>query len=358
LIDRPRVRILLVHLGAMGAVVRSTSLLAAIKRKFPSSHLTWVTQAPMHLLLQGHPRIDRVLTTSLEDQLALRALNFDVAFVIDKSLAASGVLRMTQADLVYGFVADPHTGAILPATPAADELWRLGLDNDRKFFVNKKPETQLQIESLELGPFQRDDYDLPLSSSEEAEVKRRHSLWSLRSDQPVIGFNTGCGPLMPAKKWTIEFHREVLQTLLGQGLRNLVLLGGPEDEERNGRIGAGLPVLQSACRSGLRDGLLSVGACDLVVTGDSLGMHLAIARKRFVIAWFGPSCSHEIDLYDRGVALKTTLGCSPCWKRRCAQNEMCYDHISREELQRAFERGLDWWNRTTQHPPQVHPSPL
>ena len=339
----PRTRLLIIHLGAMGAVVRSTALLAAIHRKFPAAHLTWVTQAPMHLLLMNHPLIDRVLTTSLEDQLALRALEFDAAFVVDKSLAASGLLRSTSADLVFGFVADARTGGIAPATAHAEELWRLGLDDHQKFFVNKKTENQLIHEALDLGPYLRDDYDLRLSREEEFEAQARHRLWSLRSDQPVIGFNTGCGPLMPAKKWTVDFHRQVIEKLLAQGHRNLVLLGGPEDRERNEAIGLGLPVIQSETSRGVRDGLQSLAACDLIVTGDSFGLHLGISMKKFMIAWFGPSCAHEIELYGRGVKLMTEASCSPCWKRHCAKDKMCYDQIQIRTIEEALAEGFNWW---------------
>jgi heptosyltransferase-2 len=337
----------------MGAVVRSTSLLAAMKRKYPSSHITWITEKPMHGLLNDHPRIDRVLTTSNEDQLALRALEFDIAFVIDKSLTASGLLRLTKADLVYGFLADPATGAILPATSAAEELWQLGLDDHQKFFMNQKPETRLLNEALELGPHRRDEYDLPLSLRDREVITRRQINWRLQTDQPIIGFNTGCGPLMPAKKWTVEFHQKVLKHFLSLGYVNLVLLGGPEDEERNREIGKGLPVIQTQTRNGVRDGLHSIAACDLIVSGDSFAMHLAIAMKKFVVAWFGPSCAHEIDLYDRGIALRAAVACSPCWKRHCAKTQMCYDQVPLQEIETAVEKGRDWW---TLNNPQ-NPSP-
>ncbi len=346
--DIPQLRLLIIHLGAMGAVVRATSLLAAIKRKFPSSHLTWVTEKPMHQLLEKHPRVDRVLTTSNDDQLVLSVLEFDIAFVIDKSLPAMGLLAKTHADLVYGFVADARSGAILPASPAAEELWHLGLDNHQKFFVNQKPETQLQVEALEVGPFRRDEYDLPLLPAEKIEIQRRHALWTLGPSAPVIGLNTGCGPLMPAKKWSVEFHRIFLQQLLDQGHRNLVLLGGPEDEERNAQIGEGLAVIQSSTRKGIRDGLQSIAACDVIFTGDSFGMHLAIAMRRFVIAWFGPSCAHEIDLYDRGVKVMASVRCSPCWKRHCANTQMCYDHVNTDNLIEALAQGQHWWMQQNQ----------
>src|SRR5437870_5010869 len=78
-------RVLLVHLEALGAVVRSTSLLAAIRREFAGCQITWVTKTPALLENLG---VERVLSLSTEDLLKLEVLSFDVALVIDKSLAA------------------------------------------------------------------------------------------------------------------------------------------------------------------------------------------------------------------------------------------------------------------------------
>lgn len=335
--NAPSVSLLIVHLGALGAVVRSTSLLKAMKRKYPNSMITWVTDAPAHHLLKSHPGIDRVLTTSEVDMLTLSALEFECAFVIDKSLKACGVVKRTSVDQIYGFTADVKTGAILPATSAAQELWALGLDNHKKFFVNTKAETQLMIEALELGSFQRDDYWLPLTSAEEQEAAKRRQEW-LGEKSFILGLNTGCSNVITYKRLTVEFQRQIIRELSQKFPHiQIVLLGGPEDTQRNQQIAKDLSVISSATESGLRDGLVSVAACDVVVTGDSLGMHMAIAQKKQVVAWFGPTCAHEIDLYDRGVALKTQSPCSPCWKRSCEKSIMCYDQVSLKEIVDAVE---------------------
>jgi len=344
--DKATMSLLIVHLGALGAVVRSTSLLKAMKRKYPSSKITWVTDAPAHYLLQGHPAIDRVLTTSEADLLQLSALEFDIGFVIDKSLKASGILRRTTVDQIFGFQADPRSGAILPATPAAQELWHLGLDNHLKFHVNKKPETQLMIEALELGPFQRDDYWLPLTEKEKTEVLQRQKTWA-GEKQIILGINTGCSAVIAAKKLTVDFQRQMIQTLAAKFPQlQIVLLGGPEDSLRNEQIAKDLPVVSSSTEGGLRDGLVSVAACDIVVTGDSLGMHMAISQRKPTVAWFGPTCAHEIDFYDRGMAILARSSCSPCWKRSCEKAQMCYDQVSLEEIVHAVEscgaNSLSW----------------
>lgn len=335
-------RILIVHLGALGAVVRATSILKAIQKKYPSSHITWVTDAPAQGLLKNHSKIQRVLTTNSSDLLTLSAIEFDVAFVIDKSLKAAGVLAQTRAREVFGFKANPLSGAILPATAAAEELWQLGLNDQKKFFENVKPETQLMIEALELGKFQRDPYDIDLSLEEKLEVSKRQYQWSLFGEKVILGFNTGCSDVIAAKKWTVDFHREIIQNYCSDPRFQVVLLGGPEDSERNCKIAEGLNVINSSTTAGLRDGLISVAACDLVVTGDSLGMHMAIAMRKFVVAWFGPTCAHEIDLYDRGISLLADAPCAPCWKRTCQKDKMCYDLVAPEKVIAAIEKGYEF----------------
>jgi heptosyltransferase-2 len=334
----PSTRILFIHLEALGAVVRSTALLPAIRRKYPNCHITWVTQKPADQLLKNHPMIDRVLTTTSDDLLALSVLEFDVAFNIDKGLKSAGILKLIKADMIFGFQVDARTGAVLPATPAAGELWEIGLSNYKKFHLNRKPETRLAHEALELGIWMRDPYSLSLGSEEKKEAAVRRAQWT-RGEQLVVGINTGCSGVIPYKKLSIEVHRELIERLQTFPQLSLVLLGGSEDTIRNQRIGHGLRVIQSPTELGLRDGLASVEACDVVVTGDSLGMHMAIALKKWTVAWFGPTCAHEIDLYERGEHVQSEASCSPCWKRSCSRSPMCYDLVSIEEIVSAIFNG-------------------
>lgn len=341
-LDIPKNRILVIHLEAIGAVLRATSILLAVKQKFQSSHITWVTQKPANELLKNNPYIDRVLTTEVSDLLVLQALEFDFAFVIDKSLKAMGVLQNTTADMVYGFTHDKTTGAILPATDSAQELWEIGLSDLKKFFENNKPETQLIAESLELT-YQRDPYILKLTSEELSEAQERKQKW-LKNKKAIVGINTGCSATIPNKKLSIQNHRELILKIQSQFTDSVqvVLLGGREDSERNLEIAENLPVILSPTDQGLRDGAISVQACDLVITGDSLGMHMAIALEKYVIAWFGPTCAHEIDLYGRGVHIITKANCAPCWKRTCQKNPMCYDLVQLDEIIFSVEKGLKW----------------
>lgn len=335
-------RILLVHLEALGAVLRSTSLLPALRRRFPKAHLTWVTKAPAQNLLQGIFGVDRILTIAAEDLLQLSALEFDLAFTVDKSLAAAGVVeRCKRVGEVRGFKVN-SAGAIVPANPEARELWEIGLSNQKKFFENTKSEQQLVHEALGLGPYARDEYQVSLSLSEISQVMLRRQKWSPRG-KPIIGLNTGCSGALPAKKLTIEGHRRLIEEIRADyRFRDMpiVLIGGREDSQRNEEIARGLPVILSSTLDGLRDGLISVAACDAIFSGDSLGMHMAIGLKKWVVAWFGPTCPQEIDLYGRGVKVRTKASCSPCWKRECEKPVMCYDQLDHGEILNGLAKGV------------------
>ena len=134
---------------------------------------------------------------------------------------------------------------------------------------------------------------------------------------------------------TIGQHIALIERFLDYGRYRIALLGGKEDEERNAEISArfGGKIINTPTTLGVRKGACFESIANVVITGDSFGMHLAIALKKYVIAWFGVSCWEEIDLYDRGVKLyREDLACSPCWKRECPNNLECIRMIDLDRI--------------------------
>jgi heptosyltransferase-2 len=349
--DEVSQNILIVHLGAIGAVLRSTSLLAAINQKYKNARIHWLTQKPCDDLLRSHPMIDRVWLNQFSDWVQLKPLRFQAALVIDKDLSAIGFIRDLDVKEVFGFTADSVSGGIIPANAEAHELWRLGLSNHDKFFINKKTEVQLTHESLGLGEYKRNEYNLPLSQSEARLAQQRKTEWSVHNQFVLIGLNTRCSQTLPQKKIAVEQWIQIADGIIKHFLNlhiqiRIVLLGGKEDHQRNLDIAissrATVPgtelVIQSPSQNGLRDGLVSVAACDLIVTGDSLGMHMAIAQQKPVVAWFGPTCAHEIEFYDRAEVIKSEHPCAPCWNRHCMVENKCNEQVNLPQFIKACDK--------------------
>jgi len=125
----------------------------------------------------------------------------------------------------------------------------------------------------------------------------------------------------------------------------IMLLGGPEDEERNKIIYSHFEgkIINTPTNFGVRKGASYENIPQVIITGDSFGMHLAIALKKYVIAWFGLSCWTEIDLYDRGVKIfPEGLHCAPCWKKTCPYNLECIQMI---DLERIVKEAINYFDK-------------
>src|SRR4028118_659784 len=64
-------RILIIKLGAIGDVLRTTPLLPILKARYPQSHITWLVEEAAAPLLRGNRYIDKVLTPNLDTMMRL-----------------------------------------------------------------------------------------------------------------------------------------------------------------------------------------------------------------------------------------------------------------------------------------------
>jgi ADP-heptose:LPS heptosyltransferase len=334
-------KILIVNLDAMGNVLVTTTLLPALKRKYPESTIYWITLKNAAPLLQENPLIDRVYIWEPESWLILRQMSFDLVLNVDKSQRSGAFAISVPSKEHKGFGMNPD-GKIIPLNVEAIENFRLGLDDNLKFKVNQKTVPQLQCEQFGLE-FHRDEYTLVLTPEEHAFCADYARANELDKAVLVVGFNTGCSELYPNKKMTVDQHVTLIERMSKlEGVR-LVLLGGPEDTIRNAEIKrrVGDAVLSTPTTDGLRRGLCYVNLCDLVISGDSFGMHAAIGLRKEIVVWFGVSCWTEIELFGRGIKLiPQNLACSPCWKRACPYNLECIQQIDLDAMVRHVEEFL------------------
>jgi heptosyltransferase II len=329
--------ILIISLDAMGNVLDNSAILPAIKRKFPVSTIYWVTMPSAVNILKNIKYIDRVFTWNDESRMILRNIKFDYLFNADKSDYASAFANEVNAKVKKGFILNEY-GKIIPANEGALYSYILGNDDELKFRKNKRSGIDILHEAFELE-WRNDEYTFELTDDEKAFAKRFKDSVNYNPDKTYVGLNTGCADLFPNKKMTIEQHMFLINELVMDDSLQVVLLGGPEDTERNKIIfdslspGVRKKVIDTPTTEGLRKGAAYMDLCDIVISGDSFGMHLAIALKKYVIAWFGLSCAAEIELYGRGAKLTAeSLSCSPCWKKVCPYNLECISMIDLKKM--------------------------
>ena len=337
-------RILIINLDAMGDVLMTTAQLPAIKKKFSESTIYWITLKNAVGLLENNNLIDRVMSYDAESLSIIQSLSFDYVMNVDKSLRSCALAMQVNSKNRLGFGINDN-GKIIPLNKGAEYNYRLGLDDNLKFKINQKTGQEYLAETLDLD-YIRNNYVFNFSEEELEFIFEYKISAGILPDDEVIGFNTGCSLLFPNKKMTIEQHISLIDKFLSYNRFKIMLLGGPEDKERNDIIAEEFKskVINTPTSLGVRKGACFESIPQLIITGDSFGMHMAIALKKYVIAWFGLSCWTEIDLYDNGVKLfPDNLFCAPCWKKVCPYNLECIQMI---DLEKIVNESLIYFNRS------------
>jgi heptosyltransferase II len=82
-----------------------------------------------------------------------------------------------------------------------------------------------------------------------------------------------------------------------------------------------------------------INSCKLIVTADTLGLHLALAMNKRVVALFGPTVSEEIYLYGLGSSIKPeiNLDCMPCISFECSKKKFCMNYIFPEKVKEKID---------------------
>ncbi len=323
--------ILIVKLGALGDVLRTTPLLTALKRKYSQSHVTWIVDARHREVLEGNPHIDALRVYDAGAARVLSGETYDLAVNLDKDDEALELIEAARAAEKAGFARDKD-GRPCAVDSRSDYALRLGIDDELKFRLNKKSYQEISFEQLGMK-FSGEEYVFCVPEEEMAFASSFLRSLPLSGNGALVGLNTGSGPRFAGKRLP-SVTTAALAVLLKQrfGARVLVL-GGEAEKERNAEITAlsrGSAV--DAGSHSVKRFAAIVKHCDLIVSGDTTAMHIAIAMKTPVVAYFASTCAPEIELYGRGRKIVSTLDCAPCYKKICPINEKCMTELSAEEL--------------------------
>lgn len=333
-------RILIIKLGAMGDVVRTTPLLPGLKAAYPGVHITWLTLPNILPLLENTGYIDRLLVYSWQNCGALSGERFDKAICLDKEPDVTAFMNRVQAGSKYGFALG-HFGQVIPAGPSSEYLFHLGVSDQLKFRINQKSYPELIYDCLGLA-YSGQEYVLPDISAESAWAGERLRSLGAAGRTLKVGFNTGAGDVFATKKWTAEGYVALGRKLVAEQDAAVLLLGSEAERERNAGILAGIGpgAFDTGAGNTLKQFAGWIDQCDLIVTSDTLGMHLGIGLKRRLVALFGPTCHQEIDLFGRGVKVVTNFECSPCYLQTCPYELTCMQDMSPERVYAACVEAL------------------
>ena len=314
--------ILILKTGALGDVLRTTSILPGLHERYPDCRVTWVTAPGALDLVRLHPLVAEAIpldcgsASELERVTARLALiTWDRLLSLDDEEPLCRLASALQAKRISGAILHPDGGG-RGYTPDVAPWFDMGLLSvhgkeraDELKLENPKTHPQIFAEMLGI-PSGRPRLPQEPASERFAEGFARRT--RLSGHGPVVGLNTGAGGRWHSKALPVE-RTVALATELDRALAGRVaflLFGGPDEAERNRAIAVGLDGRVHWVDGGTRNSLLDFAAlvarCDCLVTSDSLALHLAVARGVRLVAFFAPTSAAEIELYGLGEKVVST----------------------------------------------------
>jgi len=318
-------KILIIKLDAVGDVLRTTSILHPLKKKYPKSYIIWCTRHNAKELFYNNSLVDDVIEVENDAFFRLNVEEFDIIINLDTSKISSAIAASVVSKEKNGFIL--NTKGFVESTSEAAEKWleMSAFDDVKK--ANTKSYQQIIYDILNL--------DLPveppiirITNNERTKIAAKECIKILSLKKPTIGLNIGVGTKWPSKGWSIQRWLELVKKL-GSEKYNLLLLGGPEETEMMRQLKKKFTFLtDTGCDNSLLEFAAIVDLCDILITADTLALHIATALEKKIIVFFGPTSANEIELYGKGVKLLSSEGCKCYYQKNCSENVSCMEKIT------------------------------
>ncbi|MGI4787789.1 MAG: glycosyltransferase family 9 protein [Janthinobacterium lividum] len=275
-------RLLIVKTSSIGDVIHALPIVQAVKEAAPHLTLGWVVRRRCADILRGNPLIDHLYVMpdkpSVAELLSLRrelhSDHYELALDMQGLLLSGLVTRLSGAPVRVGWDRNREGNALFLTHPIIPGKAKDKHEVDLLYGFAEA--LGVKFEHPEFTP-------QPYLAVEGADAATE---WLAALPQPRIALNVGASRAY--KRWLTENWTQVALSLAKSG-NGIVFVGDRTDAESVAKITPQLTggFVDLSGKTTLRELASVLSACDLLVSGDSGPMHLAVAVGTPVVAIFG-----------------------------------------------------------------------
>jgi heptosyltransferase-2 len=270
----------------LGDVLRTTFIL----NYFKQDEVTWLVDLSAYPLLAGNKYIDRIVKYNRAAKEFLKKDKFDLVINLEKVPEICSFLKDLKYNKLLGFSSQ---------------------DGDKKLIeisrdFDSKKNNRLCFQEILAGAIKKNWREEPYILGYDPITKPVYD----------IGFNWTASRKWSNKAWP-QKHWKELETLLDSGYT----------------------ISWQKGFSNLYEYIEWINGCRIIVSADTLGLHIALALKKRVVALFGPTVPQEIFLYNRGSFLTPEIEreCIPCCRPYCQKGDPCINKIYPEQIKEKID---------------------
>jgi len=334
-------KILIIKTGALGDVLRTSFLAQALKDKYKriNPKIFWLTSQSASQFFINNPYIDNLIISEERDK--LKKINLDLVINLEESQEDAEFTSLLKSKKIIGVFLNKKKE--IDYTKESSYWFDMSMiskfgKEKADFFKKKNKKTHRQIMSEIIGIDWR-EYEpfLRLTDKQRKIAQEFSDKHTFSKSDLIIGINTGSADRWP-KALSIKKTIEIIEDIYKKYQAKILLFGGPNEIKRNREILKSIkfPIIDTGCENNLVEFPALISVCNLVITTDSLGLHIALALKRKTICLIGPTSPSEIDMYGLGekIIAKSKEVCS--YKTETD----CMDKIDLNEIKTAIEKIL------------------
>ncbi len=300
-------KILIIKLGAIGDVLRTTCILPALRKKYGEDILIcWMTNLESVDLFKNNPLADKIFPYNLENVLRIQQERFDILFALEIDIPSTLLANLVKADEKFGYFFDNGTTSCF--NKGAEAYLETAFLSHVKL-KNRKTYQELIIEACDLGPYYAREKPIFNLTDKEREFSEKFKLQNnLSHNDKIIGINIGS-----SNRWVKFWDNEKIKDLIRKLKEHkIIILAGPNEIEKQKNLikeieKEGIFLISNNPNNSLREFASILNICDLIVCGDTMALHLASALNKKIISLFFSTPDWEIENYDNLIKLTSPL---------------------------------------------------
>jgi len=314
-------RILIIRPGGIGDAVLLVPTILAIKRQFPQSNITVLAEKRNAEVFSLTPSIDRLLHYDvLTEFWATFRCKPDLVIDTEQWHKLSAIVsRLTGATILIGYATNKRAKLFHHAIPYSQS------DYEAESFSHLLAPLGINAAISISTPF----LSVPVPA-----YARATRLLAPLAGRPLIVLFPGAS--IPERRWGAKQFHQVAVRLVKQGY-GIVIVGSKDDHAAGDTIVHPNVGLNLAGQTSLTETAAILQCSQLLISGDSGILHLAVGLGLATVSLFGPGIAKKwAPQGPKHIVINHHLPCSPCTKfgftQRCQHNAECITKISHDEV--------------------------
>ncbi|WP_281999262.1 glycosyltransferase family 9 protein [Geotalea uraniireducens] len=314
--------ILLIRPGGIGDAALLVPAINSLKQYNPDISITVLAERRNGLIFSLCPDVDQLFYYDrLNELLATVRGHYDIVIDTEQWHRLSAVIaRITRAPISIGYATNKRQQLFTHRIAYSHDTYEV-----ESFFHLLKPLIKMPL----VG------YETPFLFIPEDTDRYAGTLLAKNDKNLLITLFPGAS--IPERRWGAERFQNLAQRLHSRGA-HVVVIGGKEDYSYGDRICTGGIGLNLAGRTSLVGSAAIINRSDLLISGDSGILHVAMGLNVPTVSLFGPGRVNKwAPRGENHLVINKSLSCSPCTTfgctPRCPINARCMAEITVDEVE-------------------------